>query len=237
MNNSNGFLSIEVMTPGEYRRDGEGVTVRWGVHETPVGKALFAVTEKGVCAIHFLDSSPSARSEPHHLRSAWPRARLLRDDAVTASVAAEVSARMLGRPRKRLSVVLRGTLFQVKVWQALLAIPVGAVTSYGEVAARIGQPAASRAAASAIAANAVAYLIPCHRVLKATGAIGGYRWGEARKRALLGIEGCKGPGKKKLEIREPIPSRPLGYFEDCYDKTSARETNKLASRSVRKVVK
>jgi AraC family transcriptional regulator of adaptative response/methylated-DNA-[protein]-cysteine methyltransferase len=95
---------------------------------------------------------------------------------------------MMGRTGEPLSVVLAGTAFQVKVWQALLMIPSGAVTSYSEIAARIGRAKAVRAAASAIGANAIGYLIPCHRVLRSTGAIGGYRWGEARKRALLGLE-------------------------------------------------
>jgi len=195
------FLSIEAMTPGEYRRGGEGLTVRWGVHGTPVGEALFAMTERGVCAIHFLDPLHPLRQaqglEPvetassfilHPLQQDWPRARLERDQAGTAGVAGEVAERMLGRTRERLAVVFRGTPFQVKVWQALLAIPAGRVTTYGEVAARIGQPEAHRAAAAAIGANAIGYLIPCHRVLRATGAIGGYRWGEARKRALLVME-------------------------------------------------
>ena len=181
-------VSMEAMTPGEYRRGGEGLTVRWGVHPTPVGKALFAMTERGVCAIHFPDPLQPLAFSLQPLQQNWPRARLERDDAGTAAVAAEVSARMLGRTRERLAVVLRGTRFQVKVWEALLAIPAGSVTTYGAVAARIGQPAAHRAAASAIGANAVGYLIPCHRVLRATGALGGYRWGEARKRALLGLE-------------------------------------------------
>jgi AraC family transcriptional regulator of adaptative response/methylated-DNA-[protein]-cysteine methyltransferase len=179
---------MEAMTPGEYRRGGEGLTVRWGVHGTPVGEAVFAVTERGVCAIRFLERRGEHAAEVAELRSAWPRARLERDDVATARVAGEVSGRMLGRTRERLAVVFRGTPFQVKVWQALLAIPAGTVTTYGEMAARIGQPRAHRAAAAAIGANAVGYLIPCHRVLRATGAIGGYRWGEARKRALLGLE-------------------------------------------------
>jgi len=198
-------VSLEAMTPGEYRRGGEGLTIRWGIHETPAGQALFAITARGVCAIRFLDMPDKASSPtgPEHssfstdsiiqpLHSAWPRAQLERDDAATAPVAEEVSSRMLGRPREPLSVVLRGTPFQVKVWQALLAIPPGSVTTYGEVAARIGHPEAHRAAASAIGANAVAYLIPCHRVLRSTGALGGYRWGVARKQTLLGLERHRG---------------------------------------------
>jgi AraC family transcriptional regulator of adaptative response/methylated-DNA-[protein]-cysteine methyltransferase len=192
-------VSLEAMTPGEYRRGGEGVTVRWGVHATPVGEALIAMTERGICAIHFPEPLQPLAVSLEPLHHAWPRARLERDDAKTAAVAAEVSARMLGRTRERLAVLLRGTPFQVKVWEALLAIPAGSVTTYGEVAARIGHPEAQRAAASAIGANAVAYLIPCHRVLRATGAMGGYRWGEPRKRALLGLERCRGLGKEKRE--------------------------------------
>jgi len=181
------FVAMEGMTPGEYRRGGEGLTVRWGMHATPVGEALFARTERGVCAIRFVEKPGDAEVEG--LRGDWPRARLVRDQAGTAGVAREVVGRMLGRTTERLAVVLRGTPFQVKVWRALLAIPAGAVTTYGEVAARIGHPDAHRAAASAIGANAVAYLIPCHRVLRSTGAMGGYRWGWVRKRALLALEG------------------------------------------------
>ena len=179
---------------------GEGVTVRWAVHGTPVGEALFAVTGRGVCAIHFLDDLNNLKVLLQTLRHNWPRARLEKDDAATAPVAREVSERMLGRPRERLAVVFRGTRFQVKVWQALLAIPAGTVTTYGEVAARIGQPKAQRATAAAIGANAVGYLIPCHRVLRATGAMGGYRWGVARKKALLLMESNQ---------REPAAGKPV----------------------------
>lgn len=182
------FLSIEAMTPGEYGRGGEGLTIKWGVHPTPVGNALFALTERGVCAIRFLEQRGANAKEVAELRKDWPRARLERDQAGTAEVAREVSGRMLGRTRERLAVVFRGTRFQVKVWQALLEIPSGMVTTYGEVAERIGLPQAHRAAARAIGANEVGYLIPCHRVLRATGAIGGYRWGDERKRALLTLE-------------------------------------------------
>jgi len=181
-------VSIEAMTPGEYREGGQGVTIRWGVHATPVGEALVAVTERGVCAIRFLGRPGMRAGEAGQLQAEWPRARWKRDSAATAPIAAEVSCRMLGRTGEPLAVVLRGTPFQVKVWQALLMIPPGSVTTYGEVAALIGRPTAHRAVASAIGANAVGYLIPCHRVLRATGAIGGYRWGEPRKRALLALE-------------------------------------------------
>jgi AraC family transcriptional regulator, regulatory protein of adaptative response / methylated-DNA-[protein]-cysteine methyltransferase len=181
-------LSIEAMTPGEYRRGGEGLTIRWGVHPTPVGDGLFAVTERGICGIRFLGGAGEYEGELEMMRGEWAKARFEKEKTVTGRIAAEVSARMLGRAGEPLSVMLAGTAFQVKVWQALLTIPMGAVTTYSEIARRIGRPEAVRAAASAIGANAIGYLIPCHRVLRSTGAIGGYRWGEARKRVMLGME-------------------------------------------------
>jgi AraC family transcriptional regulator of adaptative response/methylated-DNA-[protein]-cysteine methyltransferase len=186
------FITMEAMTPGEYRRGGEGLTVHWGVHPTPVGDALIAMTGRGLCAIRFLDASH--RECEAELRHDWPRARLQHDQEATSAAAREISGRMLGRTRERLGVLFRGTPFQVKVWQALLAIPAGTVTTYGDIASRIGRPEAHRAVASAIGANAIGYLIPCHRVLRSTGAIGGYRWGEPRKRALLALEQRFGRG-------------------------------------------
>lgn len=181
-------VSFEAMTPGEYRRGGEGLAIRWGVHPTPVGVALFASTPRGLCAIHFLENPNSPAAQLAQLHRDWPQARIQRDGTATASIAAEISARILGHPRQPLSAILAGTPFQVKVWQALLAIPSGAVTTYSDIASRIGHPQAHRAAASAIGANPIAWLIPCHRVLRSTGAIGGYRWGLPRKRALLALE-------------------------------------------------
>jgi len=188
-------VSIEAMTPGECRRGGEGVSVRWGIHLTPVGDALIATTERGICALYFVNTARDSSSLLHQLRERWPRAWMTRDDAAAAGIAAEISRRMLGHPPGApLALLFRGTPFQLKVWQALLEIPAGAITTYGEVAARTGRPAAHRAAATAIGANEIAYLIPCHRVLRATGAMGGYRWGTPRKRALLALESRRRQG-------------------------------------------
>jgi len=188
-------VSMVAMTPGEYRRGGEGLTIRWGVHGTPVGDALIALTDRGICALHFVDPLRQARGLRLHT---YPHARLVRDTLSTAPVAAELSRRILGQPREPLSVVLSGTPFQVKVWRALLEIPDGAVTTYSAVAGRIGHPAAHRAAASAVGANEIACLIPCHRVLRSTGAMGGYRWGEPRKRVLLALEHCSSATARPL---------------------------------------
>jgi AraC family transcriptional regulator of adaptative response/methylated-DNA-[protein]-cysteine methyltransferase len=179
------FLGIDAMTPGEYRR---GIEIRWGVHPTPVGDALFAATPRGICAIHFIQPGQESSSEAM-LRRDWPNAALIADPDAVAAAAAEVAHRMTGAPAgSPLALVLRGTPFQIKVWQALLAIPAGTAETYAGVATAAGRPQAHRAAGSAIGANRIAYLIPCHRVLRSTGAVSGYRWGEVRKRALLALE-------------------------------------------------
>ena len=178
------FLSIDAMTPGEFRQGGKGLTIRWGCHETPVGRALFATTERGLCAIRFPDEE-GALAE---LRREWPRATLLHQPSATRGAAREVAQRMQGRTGEPLAVLFRGTPFQIKFWQALLAIPAGSLATYAQISSLAGAPRAHRATGSAVGANALAFLIPCHRVLRATGALGGYRWGEARKRALLALE-------------------------------------------------
>jgi len=180
------FLTLEAMTPGEHQRGGAGLTLRWGVHATPFGEALFAATERGLCALSFLDRGrEGALAE---LRSRWPHALLLEDPAATLPAAREVATRMEGGPRGPLALLLKGSPFQVQVWKALLRIPEGGLASYRGLAALAGSPGASRAVGSALGANPIAYLIPCHRVIRATGALGDYHWGPARKRALLGVE-------------------------------------------------
>jgi len=171
-------VHVHAMTPGEVRRAGDGVTIRYGGHDTPFGRAIVGVTERGVCALQFGDALEDVRRR-------WPRARFVRDD----SAAAEVGARLFDGGAVSLDV--RGTNFQIRVWEALLCVPPGAAVSYGELARRVGAPRAARAVGSAVGANPVAVLIPCHRVLRGTGAFGGYRWGAERKRALLAWESAR----------------------------------------------
>jgi AraC family transcriptional regulator of adaptative response/methylated-DNA-[protein]-cysteine methyltransferase len=181
------FVSAEAVTPGEYKRQGEGVEIVWGIHQTPFGDCLLAATDRGVCHLSF-PSGSSAGIE--RLRHDWSKAGLAED--------AEVSGRFVERlfgdssaSDKPLPLVLKGTNFQLKVWNALLRIPRGQAVSYGDVAAYIGHPEAVRAVGSAVGANPVAWLIPCHRVLRKGGALGGYRWGPVRKQAMLAWEAAQ----------------------------------------------
>lgn len=178
------FVSLHAVTPAEWRDGGAGITLRYGFHDSPFGRCLLALTGKGICHLGFVDDDGSALDE---LRSAWPGARLQADAAGTRAVAERIFSRApdQGAP---LHLWVRGTNFQVKVWEALLRIPAGALVSYGDVAAALGTPQASRAVGSAVAQNHVAYLIPCHRVIRQTGAVGDYRWGSARKKAMLAWE-------------------------------------------------
>lgn len=186
-------LSWETMTPGELRH---GTTpIRWGVHQTPLGAAVFACTERGLCGVEFLASGDEVDGEAEaeaSVRRRWPKAPTRHEPAVTAPFAAALNERLAGVERPApLSLLLGGTPFQMKVWEALLRIPPGRVTTYGALARELGAPSASRAVGSAVGANPLAVLVPCHRVIQASGAMGGYRWGEPRKRALLGLEWCR----------------------------------------------
>lgn len=177
------FVQLEAMTPGEYRSKGRGLTIGHGVHDTPFGKLFVARTQRGVCRAAFVDEGDGA-TELRRLSELWPCAALARDAQATAEVAARLSAASAqGRPRP-LSLHVAGTNFQIAVWRALLRIPSGTVVTYSQIAAAVGSPRAVRAAGSAIGANPVALLIPCHRVIQQSGGLGGYRWGAGRKQAI-----------------------------------------------------
>ncbi len=175
------FVAIEKMTPGEYKARAAGLTIRWGLSDTPLGEALFAATQRGLCHIGF-------DADVETVRARWPGARLVRDERAVAPYAATLRAHLRGEPGQPIGLVLKGTPLQLKVWEALIAIPPGQVVSYAAVAALAGAPSAVRAVGTAIGQNPVAPLIPCHRVIRATGALGEYRWGAPRKRILLALE-------------------------------------------------
>lgn len=180
------IVNVEAVTPGEYKRKGAGLAISWGVHASPYGDCLLGLTPRGVCALEFLQPE-SEREALARLRSLWEYAQLVHAPQLTAPVA----ARIFGPHTQRqapLAVLVKGTNFQIKVWEALLRVPAGAITSYARLAERVGQPRAARAVGSAIAANPIAYLIPCHRVIRNTGAFGDYRWGALRKRVLVSAE-------------------------------------------------
>lgn len=176
-------VTLDAMTPDECRRQGAGVEIRYAVVETPLGPAMLAATERGVCHLQFCPSEPSAAIDL--LRSEWPQATLIADAAASNELAQRIFQGPHGSP---IRVLVRGTNFQVQVWQALLTIPAGELRSYGHLADAIGRPRAARAVGTAIGQNPVALLIPCHRVIQASGALGGYRWGVSRKAAVLAAE-------------------------------------------------
>ena len=183
------FVSAAAVTPGEYKWGGAGLELRFGFHESAFGEFLIAMSDRGIAALAFTDAR-GHEAAVDDLTSDWSAAALWRDDTGTAAAAAAAACQAFASDRvdRPLRLLLRGTNFQIQVWRALLAIPPGAVVSYGDVATSIGRPAASRAVASAIASNRIACLIPCHRVLRASGDFGDYRWDPARKVAMLGWE-------------------------------------------------
>lgn len=180
------FVSIDGMTPGQFKSGGAGLQITYDLRDTRFGVALVAATTVGICRLSFVDGETgSAAAEM--LRTQFPGAELKRGGSPMHDVALRIfSDKWHDLDRVRLH--LKATPFQLQVWQALLRIPFGTATTYGDVAEEIGRPRAARAVAGAIAANPVAFLIPCHRVLRATGALGGYRWGETRKSAIIGWE-------------------------------------------------
>jgi AraC family transcriptional regulator, regulatory protein of adaptative response / methylated-DNA-[protein]-cysteine methyltransferase len=184
------FLSLEAMTPGEYKVAAAGLTIHWGIHPTTFGNALFAATERGLCGLVFVDGR-MAQSACADLARRWPGAAFRENPRFLAPIAQEVDSRMRGKSAGSLHLALKGTSFQVKVWEALLSVPEGNVTTYQSLARHIGMPEAAHAVGRAAAANPVGYVIPCHRVIRATGAIGDYKWGAERKTVLLAVEGAR----------------------------------------------
>lgn len=178
------LVSCEAMTPGEIKARGAGVTIGHGLAPTPFGLALAGWTPRGLCHLAFCDGDEEAHVA--ELIAQWPAATLRRDDVEAAAYVERMFPETPGRGR--LHLVLRGTNFQLKVWEALLSIEPAQVVSYGQLAALAGAPRAQRAVGGALAANTLAYLIPCHRVIRESGEVGNYRWGSARKRAMLAWE-------------------------------------------------
>jgi len=178
------FISIEGMTPAEYKNGGKNLSVRYSFAESPFGRLIVASTEKGICYMAFHEDDDTAVS---HLKHKFPHAAFQqREDQLQQNALS-----IFQHDRSQLSNIklhLKGTPFQLKVWEALLTVPMGSLSTYGRIAAQVGNPNASRAVGTAIGNNPVAFLIPCHRVIQSTGVIGGYRWGSTRKTTMIGWE-------------------------------------------------
>ena len=181
------FVTHEAMSPGDYKTRGDGLTIRYGYHISPFGVALVMVTDRGLAGLSFNDPGDE-REAFADMSGRWPNATYVEDMAATQPYAARIFDPSRWRSEQPLKVVLIGTDFQVRVWQALLRIPLGKACSYSSIAAGIGSPAASRAVGAAIGANPISFVVPCHRALGKSGALTGYHWGLTRKRAILGWE-------------------------------------------------
>ncbi len=185
------FINTEAVTPGEYKSHGAGLTIRYGLHPTPFGQCLIAATERGICHLSFIQASEGGAID--NLVADWKQAKITEDYISTAPLIARIFATpeidsAFDKEYQRISLHLRGTNFQIKVWEALLDIPTGSVTTYEHIAAQIGNPNAVRAVGTAVGHNPIAVLVPCHRVIRKSGEFGNYRYGSARKLALLARE-------------------------------------------------
>ena len=186
------FVACEAMTPGEYKARGADLVIRYGYQPSPFGECLLYLTDRGVCGLGFVVGEGDAPRRAAHadLARNWSRATFVQDDLAVAPMARRIFA---PRPADTpLTLVLKGTNFQIRVWEALLAIPPGHTTTYEAIGNRLGLTRHGRAVGNAVAHNAISWVVPCHRVIRKTGLINHYRWGGARKRAMLGWEASRG---------------------------------------------
>jgi AraC family transcriptional regulator, regulatory protein of adaptative response / methylated-DNA-[protein]-cysteine methyltransferase len=190
------FITIEAMTPGEFKQAGEGLIIHYGFHPTPFGECLLAVTDRGICGLSFVPTGKRSHVLKE-LQNRWVGATMREAPESTKPFVDRLFTGPAKSSRKPLQLLLKGTNFQVKVWEALMRIPEGSVVSYDDIAQVVGNPGASRAVGTAVGKNPVAYIIPCHRVIKRAGVIGSYHWGSDRKKALLGWEWAKTGQKSK----------------------------------------
>lgn len=191
-------VTLEAATPGELKSGGEGMRIVYGFGATPFGEALVAESQRGVCHLMFTEDG-GRESASASLREEWLRAEFTRDDGVAADRLKSVFEVDSAAQRPHIRAWVKGTEFQIRVWRALLEIPRGTLATYRQLAGAIGKPSASRAVGTAIGRNSLACLIPCHRVIRETGAIGGYRWGNGRKRALIAWETVPAPAALTLQ--------------------------------------
>ncbi len=181
------FVTHEAMSPGEWKSGGEGLTVFFGFHPSPFGSALVMATERGLAGLAFADPGEE-RAALNDMKRRWPRAAYVENSARTAAVARRIFDPTQWQQDKPLRVVLIGTDWEVRVWETLLQIPMGRLTTYSDIASKIHKPAAARAVGTAVGKNPVSFVVPCHRVVSKSGDLTGYHWGITRKRAMLGWE-------------------------------------------------
>ncbi|GAA0784711.1 methylated-DNA--[protein]-cysteine S-methyltransferase [Roseibium denhamense] len=187
------FVTHEAMTPGDYRSRGAGLDILYGFHPSPFGQVLIMATGKGLAGLGFADPGEE-ETALEDMCSRWPAARFVQDQNRTEPYARRVFSPQKWQQDQPLNIVMIGTDFEIRVWQTLLKIPMGKATTYSDIAAKLGNPKASRAVGTAVGRNPISFVVPCHRVLAKGGKLGGYHWGLTRKRAILGWEsGLSGP--------------------------------------------
>jgi AraC family transcriptional regulator of adaptative response/methylated-DNA-[protein]-cysteine methyltransferase len=184
------FVTHEAMSPGEWKSGGEGLTIHYGFHPSPFGTALIMATERGLAGLAF-DDADARKPALADMQSRWPKATYVEDSARTAPLARRIFDRKLWRPDQPLRLVLIGTDWEVRVWETLMKIPLGRLTTYSDIAAKVCTPAAARAVGAAVGKNPICFVVPCHRVVGKSGALTGYHWGITRKQAMLGWEAGK----------------------------------------------
>jgi AraC family transcriptional regulator, regulatory protein of adaptative response / methylated-DNA-[protein]-cysteine methyltransferase len=184
------FVNLEAVTPQEYKEKGTGITIDYGFHPSPFGDCIIGVTERGVCFLSFMTDN-DRHDAILGMEKEWENASIRHNERNTQKMAELIFNRSSIQPNNKLSLLVKGTNFQVKVWNALLQIPMGAVSTYQALAGTVGSADALQAVGSAVGANHLAYLIPCHRIIKKNLIIGDYHWGAERKKAILGWEMAK----------------------------------------------
>lgn len=185
-------VTLDAASPGEMKSGGAGLKIIYGFAHSPFGEALIAETSRGICHLSFTGDNGRERAA-HELRAEWPGAKFERVDTRAARLAATIFVREGVAPsRRKLRAFVKGTPFQLRVWRALLRVPPGSLTTYGRLSSAIAQAGAARAVGTAVGANPIAFVIPCHRVIRETGVLGNYRWDPIRKRAMIGWELSRG---------------------------------------------
>ncbi|WP_276373068.1 methylated-DNA--[protein]-cysteine S-methyltransferase [Chryseolinea sp. H1M3-3] len=192
------FTTLEAVTPQEYRQQGAGIRIEYGIHETPFGICLLGVTERGICWLSFLHTDEDPKREIELMKQHWNNSTFHQNQELTAAFIEKIFAANKSKNPEKLHVFVKGTNFQLKVWEALLKVPMGEVTTYQNIAVSIQSPKAMQAVGSAVGSNHIAYLIPCHRVIRKDGILGEYRWSSARKKSMIGWEMAK--SQKQLPL-------------------------------------
>jgi AraC family transcriptional regulator of adaptative response/methylated-DNA-[protein]-cysteine methyltransferase len=182
------FTTLEAVTPQEYKLKGSGIKIEYGIHETPFGLGLIGVTERGVCWLSFIPKDADPKIEVENMKEHWHNSVFHKNQELTFEFIQQIFSSKDAKTEKKLHVFVKGTNFQIKVWEALLKIPMGDVTTYQTIALQIQNPKAMQAVGSAVGSNHIAYLIPCHRVIRKDGILGEYRWEAARKKSIIGWE-------------------------------------------------